>query len=108
MAKVTSKTEGIIERYRKELERMGIRTSGIFLYGSRARGRAHAGSDIDLIVISADFKKMNLLERMEILGIASGRIGEPVQSYGFTPDEVESGLIPPFLSEVLKFEAIPI
>lgn len=108
MANVTSKTERIIDRYRKELEQMGIRASRVFLYGSRAHGRPHRGSDFDLIVISADFEKMNLLERMENLGIASGRVGEPIQSFGFTPTEVENGSIPPFLIDVLKNEAVAV
>ena len=87
---------------------MGIRETGMFLYGSRAHGRPHEGSDIDLIVVSRDFKKMKLLERMETLGIASGRIGEPVQSYGFTPEEIENNSLPIFLNEILKNEAIAV
>lgn len=108
MAKVTSRTERVIERFRKELECVGIRASGIFLFGSQARGKARSGSDIDLIVISADFKKMNLLERMETLGVAAGRVGEPIESYGFTPEEIESRSMPLFLSDVLDREAVAV
>jgi uncharacterized protein len=108
MAKISSKIEGVIERYRRELDRMGIRVSGVFLYGSQSCGRAHEGSDIDLVVISPDFKKMNFLGRMELLGVAAGRIEEPIQSYGFTPEELDGNLMPPFLSEILKHEAVPV
>jgi hypothetical protein len=47
---------------------------------------------------------MNHLERMELLGIAAGRVGEPIQSYGFTPCEIEQDLVSSFLSEVMKHE----
>jgi len=36
--------------------------------------------NIDLIVISDDFKDINLRERLEILGIAAGRVFEPIKA----------------------------
>lgn len=81
---------------------MGIGVSGIFLFGSYIHGTHHAGSDLDLVVVSKDFSNMGLLERMELLGLAAGRVREPIQAYGFTSDEIEGGLVPSFLSEVLK------
>jgi predicted nucleotidyltransferase len=36
----------------------------IVLFGSRARGEAHADSDIDLIVVSASFRGMSAGQRM--------------------------------------------
>ena len=32
---------------------------------------------------------MNLRERLEILGLASGRILEPIEALGYTPEEIE-------------------
>jgi predicted nucleotidyltransferase len=87
---------------------MGIRASSVFLFGSRARGRPHLGSDVDLIVISPDFEGLSMLSRMETLGIAAGRVGAPIQSFGFTPEEIERDSVPPFLSEILKQEAVAV
>jgi predicted nucleotidyltransferase len=67
---------------------MGIRPARILLYGSQATGTAREGSDLDLIVISADWRKYNQRQRLELLGIAAARILEPVQAQGFTPSEI--------------------
>ena len=76
------------------------------LYGSQATGTAREGSDIDLIVISSDWKKFNQRERPEILGVASARILEPVQAQGFTPTEISKNQIMPFWAHVMKEQAI--
>jgi hypothetical protein len=62
----------------------------IILYGSYAKGNPREDSDIDLIVISDDFKDMNLRERLEILGIAAGRVFEPtIEALGYTSKEIK-------------------
>jgi helicase len=58
------------------------------LYGSYAKENPREDSDIDLIVISDDFKDMNLRERLEILGIAS-RVFEPIEALGYTSKEIK-------------------
>jgi len=77
----------IIERYRQELKNFNINSQKIILYGSYAKGNPRENSDIDLIVISDDFKDMNLRERLEILGIATGRVFEPIEALGYTSKE---------------------
>ncbi|HOR42540.1 MAG TPA: nucleotidyltransferase domain-containing protein [Atribacterota bacterium] len=88
MVKTRQEITRIIERYKKELEKYKIHPEKVILYGSYAREDAREDSDIDLIVISKDFKKMNLRERLEILGLAAGNILEPIEALGYTPDEV--------------------
>ncbi len=88
MVKTKHEITRIIERYKKELEKYKIQSERIILYGSYARGDARDDSDIDLIVISKDFIRMNLRERLEILGLAAGNILEPIEALGYTPDEV--------------------
>ena len=95
------KIEKIIERYEKELMKIGITPQKIILYGSYAKGCSREGSDIDLIVISEDFKGMNIRERLEILGLASGRIFEPIEALGYTPEEIKNKK-ESFLEEILK------
>lgn len=87
---------------------MGIRPTRILLYGSQARGIAHEGSDIDLIVISGDWEKYNHRQRLELLGIAAARILEPVQAQGFTPSEIQEKQIMPFWEQVMQEQAIVI
>jgi HEPN domain-containing protein/predicted nucleotidyltransferase len=108
MAKATPELKRVVNRYRTQLEKMGIRSTRVLLYGSQAAGTAREGSDIDLIVISGDWEKYNNRQRLELLGIAAARILEPVQAQGFTPSEIESKKVTPFWQQVIKEQAIAI
>ena len=108
MAKKSPELKRVVKRYRAQLEKMGIRPSRVLLYGSQAAGTAHEGSDIDLIVISGDWKKYNHRERLELLGIASARILEPVQAQGFTPNEIRTKKIMPFWAQIIKEQAVAV
>lgn len=102
MYKTGPQIEEIIKEYKEVLQKLGINVTRVILYGSFARGSQREGSDIDLIIISDDFRKMNLRERLEILGIAAARIMEPVEAKGYTPEEIEMIPQTSFLREVLK------
>ena len=108
MVETTPELKRIIKKYRAQLIKMGIRPARILLYGSQAAGTAHEGSDIDLIIISGDWTKYNNRKRLELLGVASARILEPVQAQGFTPSEVKSKKIMPFWEEIMKKQAIAV
>jgi predicted nucleotidyltransferase len=108
MAQTTPELKQIVQRFCDQLEKMGIHPEKVMLYGSQATGTTREGSDIDLIVISSDWKKFNQRERLELLGIASARILEPVQAQGFTPAEISKNQIMPFWAHVMKEQAIAI
>lgn len=101
MVKTGFEIGDIISRYIEKLKEQGISPSSVILYGSYAKGTAREYSDIDLIVVSKDFEGMNLLQRLETLGVSAARILEPVQAKGYTPEEFEAG-DDLFLREVLK------
>ena len=98
----------IINQYSNELVRLGIHPEQVLIYGSQTKGTARPDSDIDLIVISKDWKKHNELERLEILGLAAARILEPVQAKGFTPKEIELNQLSPFWAFIFREVASPI
>jgi predicted nucleotidyltransferase len=98
----------IVDRYCTELTKMGIHVEKVLLYGSQARKTALEDSDIDLIVISRDWKPYSRRERLEILGVASARILEPVQANGFTPEEITSHRLMPFWEHILREQALPV
>jgi hypothetical protein len=87
---------------------MGIRVEKVLLYGSQARRTARDDSDIDLIVVSQDWEPFSPRERLEILGVASARILEPIQANGFTPEEISSQKLMPFWQHILREQALPI
>ncbi len=86
----------------EKLKKLGINAEKIILYGSYAKGNPREESDIDLIVISKDFEKLNLRERLEILGLAAGRILEPIEALGYTKKEIESKGKESFVGEILN------
>lgn len=84
---------------------MGIHVDNVLIYGSHALGNASQNSDIDLIVISPDWENFSQRERLEMLGIASARILEPVQASGFTPQEIDSKSLSSFWRYILHEQA---
>ena len=102
MHKTGNEIKQIINRYKDALRKLGVHADKIILYGSYARGKQHAGSDIDLVVVSDDFQKMNLRERLEILGIAAARIMKPIEAKGYTAEEIKRPSPASFIHEVLS------
>jgi len=101
MLKTKPKIKKIVGRFKQELKKLGINSEKIILYGSCAQGTSREGSDIDLIVISDDFKNLNLRERLEILGLAAGRVFEPIEALGYTKKEIK-GKKECFVEEILN------
>lgn len=102
MVKTEREIKEIIRKYQQEIEKLGVRPQRMILFGSYAGGTPREDSDIDIIVIADDFKKMNLRERLELLGVAAGRIFEPIEALGYTDEEVKSQEKGSFLEGILK------
>lgn len=67
-----------------------IKVKGVFLFGSRATGKTHKDSDVDLIILSPDFKKIAFLKRLELLSrLRQAKITRsvPMDILGYTPEE---------------------
>jgi predicted nucleotidyltransferase len=99
---LSPETSNIIARYREQLGRMGICVEKAILFGSSLRGEAQEGSDIDLLIVSPDFARMNTRERLELLGLAAARIWEPVETIGYTPQELSKAEPATLLQEILQ------
>ena len=75
----------VINDFIKKLSR-DFTLQGVIMFGSQARGDANARSDVDLIIVSKDFKKLKSYER-------SARMYDywdvliPVDFICYTPDE---------------------
>ncbi|MBI3616791.1 MAG: nucleotidyltransferase domain-containing protein [Candidatus Omnitrophica bacterium] len=102
MSQKRQKIKKIIDRYRQELKNLGIKVEKVILYGSYAKGNPREDSDIDLIVVSGDFIKLNLRERLEVLGLAAGKVFEPIEARGYTPGEIKSEKRSSFLGAILR------
>ena len=58
----------------------------MFLFGSRASGKVHKWSDIDLVVVSKKFRGKSILKRSPQLHI-KWDLGYPVDFLCYTPEE---------------------
>jgi hypothetical protein len=79
----------VIKEYLKCFPK-NIRVKGVFLFGSQGRGKTHKDSDIDLIIISPDFKEVPFIRRSEMLShFRQAKITRsvPMDILGYTPEE---------------------
>ena len=80
--------KNIIKEYIKTIKPF-IKLEKVILFGSYAKKKAHRDSDIDLIIISPDFKKMKFMERLLWLSRMRGeRFMSPgMDILGYTGEE---------------------
>lgn len=67
---VNPEIRNIVIKFVEALIKKGIRVERAVLYGSYASGKIHAGSDIDLAIISPDFGKDRFEEGKMLLQTA--------------------------------------
>jgi len=52
-----------VERLRED----GISVSKVVVFGSKAGGNVHKDSDIDMIIVSENFRRKNLFKRVDMI-----------------------------------------
>jgi len=93
MAKST--TIKAVQFLKDRLKADGLHVAKIILFGSQASGRAKETSDIDVVIVSEDFrghdifKRADLTKDAEIMTIRKFMV--PFDIITMTPDELESG-----------------
>ncbi|HUT32043.1 MAG TPA: nucleotidyltransferase domain-containing protein [Planctomycetota bacterium] len=99
-----------IERLQRSLGQLGIRAERIVLFGSHATGTADEHSDIDLAVISGDFGGLDMLQRLETVGVAFARAGimGPVEALAYTPEEYHSRKRGTFVGDEVKAKGVAV
>lgn len=99
-----------IERFRESLKKLGVKVSKIIIFGSYAIGKAGEHSDIDVVVLSDDFRGMDILKRLELIGIAlaKAKVVSPIEAIGYTEEEYESGGRGSFIGDKVKAKGIEV
>ena len=99
-----------VSKFKQALLRQGLKVNRVILYGSQATGKAKEHSDIDIVVISDDFKGMNILERLETIGLAmaKARIMEPIEPLGYTEEEFSLKDKGTFIGDEVKAKGIEV
>lgn len=88
MAKISDSAKKIAKKYLETIKTK-FKVKKALLFGSAARGDMNRDSDIDLIIISDDFKGLDLTKRLVALSRLRGRkfIDWPMDILGYTPEE---------------------
>lgn len=89
-----SKVTRIIKFLEGILRERGLNISKIILFGSHAKGGATDESDIDLVIVSADFRRKDIFKRIELTKDAEimtiKKFMVPLDIITMTPEEYES------------------
>jgi len=62
----------VVKYFVECLERDGIKVNKIVVFGSQSKGTASEDSDIDLIIVSENFRRKNLFKRADMVYRAYG------------------------------------
>ncbi len=104
---MTAKALMVAEDYLNNL-RQELKVEKMILFGSAARGEMNKDSDIDLIVVSSDFKKMDFMERL--IWLSRLREGKSrsfaMDVFGYTPQEFKNSNKKRIILEEAKKEGI--
>jgi predicted nucleotidyltransferase len=105
---VDKEIRSVVDKYKRSLETLGIRVKRIILYGSYASGNAKNESDIDLLVVSDDFERMDLWKRLALLGRARMGIKRPMEIIGFTEEEFKAEQRGSFVGDEIKTKGVEV
>ena len=86
MADIPGSVTDTIQSFLRHVEE-DIRVDKVFLFGSYARGNFREGSDIDLAIVSPDFKEEDCIDNMTRLLRKAMRVRADIQTIPFSPEE---------------------
>ncbi|NOY64114.1 MAG: nucleotidyltransferase domain-containing protein [Nitrospirae bacterium] len=86
MAKKNDKTIEAVKKFLQLLKQQGIKIDQAYLYGSFAKNKATSWSDIDIALVSRDFKESRFIERIRLMKIAS-KIDKRIEPIPFRPED---------------------
>lgn len=89
MVKNRDEVEAIVRAYVKEVEK-DYRVTQAILFGSYASGTATEWSDIDLAIVSPDFRGKPEMEILQHLSRKTLNVSSLLEVVAFTPEELES------------------
>ena len=86
MVKIPNKINSIIEKYLKLLKENGFSLNDAYLFGSYAKGNNTKWSDIDIAIVSDDFKGIRILDRDKIRTITLS-VSSSLEVLPFNPED---------------------
>lgn len=89
MVKSKDQIEKIVRAYAKEVGK-DYHLAEVIVFGSYASGTAREESDIDVAVVSPDFRGKREMDILEFLSRKTINIDTSLEVLAFTPEELES------------------
>jgi len=89
----------IVKKYADNLARSGISFDAVYLFGSYAKGKPHAGSDIDVAVVSPILEKEYDTGRFMLWKLRRA-IDLRIEPHGFAPEDWSD--LNPMVNEIKK------
>lgn len=103
---IVLKTSGLADPVRRALQPLARTIELALIYGSVARGEAHAGSDVDLLIVANDLALETLYSRLLAVEKALGRKINPTL---YTSDEFRKrSRSSSFVKKLLAGQVIPL
>jgi len=100
------KTSEVINKFLREISKH-LSAKKVLLFGSYARGQAKKYSDVDIAIISDDFKGIKYLDRLVMLGmIAWQSKTTEIEAMGFTVDEYNHASRLDLLGEIKRKSSV--
>ena len=87
MVKIPSEIIETIEKFIKLLKEENIIIEKVILFGSYAKGNYRVDSDIDLAIISPNFKEEDCIENMTLLLCKANMLKADIQTIPFSIEE---------------------
>jgi predicted nucleotidyltransferase len=89
-----SRASEIAQFFRECLKEKGLKVNKIILFGSQARGTATEESDIDIVIVSEEFRRKNIFRRAKLTRDAEIRTIRkfmvPLDVVTMSPEEYEN------------------
>ena len=87
MAQVPSDIITLINKFIKIIKDDNIKIYKVILFGSYAKGNYNKNSDIDLAIISPDFKENEHIKNMSLLLLKACKLKADIQTIPFSIEE---------------------
>lgn len=87
MVKIPSEVMNVIDDFIKLLQEENIKIEKVILFGSYAKGTQRKDSDIDLAIISPDFKEEDCIKNMTLLLCKANLLKVDIQTIPFSIEE---------------------
>ncbi len=87
MVKTKNQIERVVKEFVKEISK-DYQVTQVILFGSYAKGSPHSYSDIDIAIVSPDFRGKSEMEILQYLSRKAMKFDTSLEVLAFTPEDL--------------------